>query len=742
MANRWQNNSHTRHRVPTYYARNKIYPDANAPTYVPGRTSRRIHDGFSLDRNFGLDTTSDDVNQSIYSSPYYINGRYNSDNLTTQRANSASVQGTKALLVFKEERKDFDKKDIQTYLTMWQGKQIKFELPFDGKIIGNTITIRNTDGCTGILSIYLSAKDGGKPFYETAIDLCEVSQDVFEHRVLYSNSVFKQSYAPNGKVYVRLEIWDEVDQKRSANPFNTGRKIEIASTGEGSHYSCVYRIQDKNTCVKEKYEYEIHPNRPLLGLIYSDYHSIPTVLNGDEKIGATVSLNGYRYDIFAIQDGSHTEAVIYDRIMNRIIDNDIRIDGRAKKFSIVQAKDYVYYVDGYSPLQKFKVGEWKSEALPISTSKDDTQPVIGANLIVFHNNRIYLAGFRTDPNLMQASTIEEDGADFDNYVLRWYVPGDNYPEALSINPITAVVEYSTNEFLVVGDHFCNRFQSNADIDNSYPASVSMITDINGVADEGDITSYRGTIYAFSPEAGLQQFNGSIWRQVSGSSSIDSHFDRVDMDSPRKLWGYANKLYFNYTDKVDRLKKCLVWDMKMNYQQYPWFQDIELPFCDVRVDHDFGLIGIHPDYPCIMELYAEDTWRRLDSPITFERHTKHIQLPGNASDIIVNRVHNKVIANSNRWWWFGLSSDKHELTQYRGKDSWFRLPVWDTISVDEPQEFPFPDNEAFELDAVQRLTISNLRIRCMSIQEKIKCKTFRSQASLISTVFEVTPRQYN
>ena len=185
---RYQNNPHPNGRVPSYYAGNKQYPGAYAPTDVPGRTSRRIHDGFDLTRNYGLDTTSDDINSSPYSSPYYINGRYLADNLVFQRGNSSSVQGIKMLL-FPEKYKrleDFTDLDIETNLEMWQGKQIKFEIPYNGKVVGNTITLRNTDGSTGVLSIYFSTSEDGVPIYETAIDLCTVSQDIFEHRELYS----------------------------------------------------------------------------------------------------------------------------------------------------------------------------------------------------------------------------------------------------------------------------------------------------------------------------------------------------------------------------------------------------------------------------------------------------------------------------------------------------------------------------------------------------------------------------
>lgn len=90
----------------------------------------------------------------------------------------------------------------------------------------------------------------------------------------------------------------------------------------------------------------------------------------------------------------------------------------------------------------------------------------------------------------------------------------------------------------------------------------------------------------------------------------------------------------------------------------------------------------------------------------------------------------------------LDADKQYLNQFRGRDHWYRFPVWATNEVEEPIETPFPFEELYEHDAVFRCTMSNLRIKCSSIQVKIKCKTFRNQASLLSTGIEVMPIQYN
>ena len=832
MAWRWQNNSSPKGRFPSYYANNKQYTGAYAPTYTPGRTSRRVHDGFSIQMNFGLDTTSDDLNSSPYSSPYYVNGRYNSDNLTTQRGNSASVQGIVRLCDNFTEENDFAKEDIETTIEMWQGKQIKFELPYAGKLVGNTITLRNTESCTGILSIYISTEEDGQPVYETAIDLCKISTDIFEHKKLYSMTTVPAMANPHKKLYVRMEIWDEIEtapEKRSNNPFNTGRKIEIAATGKGFHEACVYKLQNKSEVVDETYNYEHLPSRPLIGLIYNNWQSVPTDKLDNIKTGATVSLNGYRYDIMCAKKDGVARVLIYDKEMNKIIEGtNIGVDGNVEQLNIAQVTDtdrntWVYYVDGYSALQRFKIGEWNSTPYSFPTNPGDNikadineatwesstlgavgdtyefkfknsnwtyneanvdlsdygisvsggspsegsiitvlytvtdsgqknvesieyvdaRPVVGASMIMFHNNRLYLTGFRNDPNLVQISAIEAEGPNFNQFPYRFYVPNRS-PYDTSRNPITAMVEVANDQIMFTLKNGFSIYQTygskgSTGLEDNTPVQVSTFTDSSGVQSQGDIVNYKGIVYSFDEKEGLRRYTGALWNTIP--NSIDSHYDRVDMTKPRKLWGFSQKLYFNYTDKLDGKAKCLIWDQQMNYQQYPWFQDVDIPFCDVRFDETEDLVGIHPDYPCVMKLYAEDTWRRLDTPITFRRDTKFLSLPGNAADIIVKRVHAKVLANANRWWWMSIVGDKQSLVQRRGKDNIFRQPSWDTIVDKEPVETAFPIEDVFERDAVYRLSIVGLRIECESVQVRMKTRTFRNQANLLSVLVEVQPREY-
>lgn len=831
---RYQNNPRAKGKFPSYYTNRTIYSGSYAQTDVPGRTSRRIHDGFDLTRNYGLDTTSDDINSSPYSSPYYINGRYLADNLVQQRGNSSSVQGIK-LLLFPDRYKrmaDFSESDQQTTLEIWQGKQIKFEIPYDGKVVGNTITLRNTGGSTGILSIYFSTKENGMPIYETAIDLCSVSRDVFEHRELYSITTIPAIANPRKKLYVRMEVWDDMercDDKRSANPFNTGRKIEIAATGKGTHLACEYRLQEKNEPVRESYKYYRYPSMPLIGLVYSDWESVPVDRLDNIKTGATVSLRGYRYDIMCAKKNGEAEVIIYDKEMNKIVEGtDIKVDGRVEQLNIAQVTDtdkvtWVYYVDGYSPLQRFRIGEWRSEAFPTGSADNvkaeineetwyssplggtsgtyifeyrngrweynetevslstygislvggspsegstitvlytvseggaknvesiqfvDARPVIGAKLIMFHNNRLFLAGFRADPNLVQVSAIEAEGPNFTMFPYRFYAPNRS-PYDTSLNPITALTEYASDQIMISmknGFSIYSTYSSSksSGLEDYMPSQVSTFMDSAGVQSQGDIVNYKGIIYSYDEKEGLRRFTGSLWNDVPAMQPVSSHFDRVDMSKPRKMWGYSNKLYYNYYDKIDGKAKCLIWDQQMNYQEYPAFMDQDIPFCDVRTDESEDLIGIHADYPAIMQHYAEDVWRRFDTPITFERWTKYLSIPGNASDIIINRVHVKVLANATRMWWIGIAGDKQVFNQERGRDIVYREPVWKSKNIEEAPETAFPVQDIYGEDSTYRLSIMDLRLERESIQIKVKAKTFRQQASLLSVLIELMVRQY-
>jgi hypothetical protein len=82
-----------------------------------------------------------------------------------------------------------------------------------------------------------------------------------------------------------------------------------------------------------------------------------------------------------------------------------------------------------------------------------------------------------------------------------------------------------------------------------------------------------------------------------------------------------------------------------------------------------------------------------------------------------------------------------MMQFRGHDKWFRQPVWDTRTVTEPAETPFPFEDVFEENAIYRMSLMNIRLRCSAVQVRVKAKTFRTQANLVSVELEVQPKEY-
>ena len=82
-----------------------------------------------------------------------------------------------------------------------------------------------------------------------------------------------------------------------------------------------------------------------------------------------------------------------------------------------------------------------------------------------------------------------------------------------------------------------------------------------------------------------------------------------------------------------------------------------------------------------------------------------------------------------------------MTQFRGHDKYYRQPVWDTITVQEPAETPFPFEDVFEENAIYQMSLTNIRLQCSAVQVRAKTKTFRNQANLVSIALEVQPRQF-
>ena len=110
-------------------------------------------------------------------------------------------------------------------------------------------------------------------------------------------------------------------------------------------------------------------------------------------------------------------------------------------------------------------------------------------------------------------------------------------------------------------------------------------------------------------------------------------------------------------------------------------------------------------------------------------------------MILKNVHVKVIANSNRWWLLGVSVDQHKLTQHRGDTIAYRVPCWDTLDVESNPEDLFTERDVYLEKAISLLSIHFVKTHAISVQVKVKCKTFNAQANMVSVLVEAQPHQY-
>ena len=182
------------------------------------------------------------------------------------------------------------------------------------------------------------------------------------------------------------------------------------------------------------------PSRPLMGLVTNSYETVPTNRSENDKAGASVTLGGYRYDIFCVKKEGQAEVLVYDKLMDKFVRGDsdaplsIHVDGRIEELNLVQVLEWVYYTDGYSALQKFKIGEWVSQEVLVTGEQGGVDPVLGPSIICKHNSRIYLSGFTDDKNLVIFSEITSAGPNYDSYPYRFYVPSTSVLETSTPAP--------------------------------------------------------------------------------------------------------------------------------------------------------------------------------------------------------------------------------------------------------------------------------------------------------------------
>ena len=137
-------------------------------------------------------------------------------------------------------------------------------------------------------------------------------------------------------------------------------------------------------------------------------------------------------------------------------------------------------------------------------------------------------------------------------------------------------------------------------------------------------------------------------------AIDNELRKLPYDSPRFLFGHANKIRL-YCDPKDRgyADHNFIY-FQMLSSSSPWYCDDNTPVCWVLGDQNSDTIyAMHPLYPAIYEVDAEDQYTDFDSSIVMQYHTAY-KSPGElAGWTILHRVLLKLVASSTNIWYIGV-----------------------------------------------------------------------------------------
>ena len=625
---------------------------------------RRNRENATFSNLLGLNTAFDDLHKRDGDSPFLRNVRYMGNKQTVQRAQVTSRDGAKLLGI--KEYAVIDAYPEQYHIELWEGQAIEFNVePTDKLIIGGSLMIRNKEGAAGRLRVFLKQDHDSRPICDANIALDGISQNEYVER---SFRFINPLRATSG-LTLRLEVEGDIEPD-ACGDIAEGRKIWITASGYKNHLAAAYSSPNVNECMREEaYDWKEEPSIPCVKLFYSTGTPM--------KKGHMVCTDEGKFLVFPIKYDSGIELWRFNvdtHVFSQIDTSEAPVDSRAAAVRFAQGLGKLYFVDGYSPLQRIDLSTWKAE-LAIAKQEDidednvtpeDMQAQPGASLILRINHRIYLAGFKEDPNFVQYSILnsltgtpdqptENAGVQYDQFSdISFFYSPDKSPKDSVCGPITALANYE-GKLAVFRNNGCSLWSVGNEF--SAPSQMDMYAYNIGVEEQEDVCNFNGTLFIYNRSEGVRRFSGAD--ATLQSIQIDNELRKLPFDSPRFMIGHANKLrlYCDLKGRGYADHNFLFHTILANSS--PWYCDDNTPVCWAVGDQNSDTIyAMHPLYPAIYEVDAEDQFTDFDSSIVMRYHTQY-KSPGEpAGWTILHRVLLKLVASSTNIWYVGLDFD-HE-----------------------------------------------------------------------------------
>lgn len=689
-------------------------------TYTTRYYNRKSDRMFDL---LGLNQSDDDYHKKIGSSPALANVRYKGEREDEQRAQAMSRLGAKHIDTLGESTLIPEQDQAHSYLELYEGKAIEWELTHNRRLTGLALHVFNKDEISGAIRITVRDISSNKELSQAVIPAEKM--DIRNYRMHY---VRLMQTVVDSRVRIRAEIIDDVTDEEDRTPDRKKRAVRILSTSYGSHRFAKYVLPNVSDKLEEvRYEFTPAPNIPLTGTSINNW--VPMLRS--EK----VRINGQQHVIFPVKHDGIIELFRTNLVTEITTAVTTSVSPQAKQVRFAQAEGYLYYVDGISAAKRINLTTLAVEpVIPVlseiqnngaATTPEAKQALInsltpksGASLILFLQNRIYMSGFADDPNLVIYSLIDDTKPRFNQYNDRFYSP-DQSPELSAGSYITALAKIQ-DVLIVWRIDGLSLYTPGAGLEISATQATPEGAAL-GVLNQEAVCFGKNNVFFYNPIEGMCRFAGSVYRGLS--VDIENSLKRIK--HPENIFMlYQNKrvrLYFSFTETTN--DSCYYYhsDLEGNL---PWYLDINTPVSSaVPLTSSEGIIAIHSQVPSVMDVDSQFT--DFDSGIVMDYATQY-RTPGDIDGwLYVRRLHVHEITNSTHSTYIALDIDHQNIPIV------YRRFIEQTIV---PEFNPDAIFQGIAEDGIKIIDI-NMYVKCRSYQLRFHRFCYKDQAELLGATIE-------
>lgn len=643
----------------------------------------------------GLNVTDDDFSKRKGESPKIENARLNGSKETRKRAQSMSRMGQRFNGMPPGSEETHTNPVGDEWIPVKEFRSVKFQVKSSGRLTSIGLYLRTKTEVKNTNAYFLAivrTKGSRK-------EICRAIKPVKGIKKEAELTWFRLIRTLEGDFELELTLVD--DMNNTGAPLDT--VVEVSATGESNHEWAEHKVPNIDEALREiPYKYNLGINnavvctktttwKPWNAWIQNGYF-----VSGDTRYIIIPVINGegkreiYKQPYVRFRKDGSFEILRNQPITLFIPTN--KINQYSMQVRMTQAGGAVYFVDGFSHLQKVDLENWGiTEAKPTNVDmfsfvpnnlyyknsliwhnnqfwrakadfrsgatfdpnqwtpegSDSLTAWPGASLIYFLNNRLFLSGFREasvgipkkpEPNLVLVSSIDSVAPRYDMFnrqIEFFYVP-DRSPTSTGSAPITAFSSYSDSLIIFTADGFVYE-QVAANVEFGGISQTTPEGSNYGCLKQEHVVKGRNNIYFVNPSLGVMRLGGSVANTVS--RPVDSILKRINDNQLDKAYlsMHGDMLRFYHTTDSDKNDACLIDYTQYSRQKSYWYYDTNTPVKMMYSDDSYDIeLGIGSEYPCVIE--AENTLRDFDCAIEYVYYTEYLNTPNALDGMIVRRVH--------------------------------------------------------------------------------------------------------